>query len=314
MERAAEGKPEQQYGDTVIPAEDPDWRELKTASSKVVAQSKDLRAAVYLTRALLHTDGYAGLADGLMLIRGYIETYWESLYPLLDPEDDNDPTIRINTLLNLCDPIHFLQEINRIPVVASPVLGKISFRDIQIAEGVLSPTEQDNPELSLDQVNGVFKDCPKEEIQQTATQIQQSIECVQAIETALDKQVGVDQSPDIQALANLLKEAAKEISKRTGEDISPAPVEETAMDSPAAPAQETASGSLDLIRNRDDVLRALERICLYYEQNEPSSPVPLLLKRAMRLVKKDFFEIVQDLAPDGSSHFDFLWKQDEDKT
>jgi type VI secretion system protein ImpA len=32
--------------------------------------------------------------------------------------------------------------------------------------------------------------------------------------------------------------------------------------------------------------------------NEPASPVPLLLKRALRLVEKNFFEIMQDLAPD----------------
>ena len=38
---------------------------------------------------------------------------------------------------------------------------------------------------------------------------------------------------------------------------------------------------------------------LYYERHEPSSPVPLLLKRAKRLVAKDFMEILRDLAPDG---------------
>ncbi|MCG7870434.1 MAG: type VI secretion system ImpA family N-terminal domain-containing protein, partial [Candidatus Thiodiazotropha taylori] len=35
MERAAEGKEEQQFGDTIIPAEDPDWRELKKKSLEV---------------------------------------------------------------------------------------------------------------------------------------------------------------------------------------------------------------------------------------------------------------------------------------
>ncbi|MEW8585752.1 MAG: type VI secretion system ImpA family N-terminal domain-containing protein, partial [Candidatus Thiodiazotropha sp.] len=60
MERAAEGKEEQEFGDTIIPAEDPDWRELKKRALQVVEQSKDLRAAIHLTRALMHTDGFAG--------------------------------------------------------------------------------------------------------------------------------------------------------------------------------------------------------------------------------------------------------------
>ena len=55
---------------------------------------------------------------------------------------------------------------------------------------------------------------------------------------------------------------------------------------------------MDTINSRQDVIRLLEQICLYYEKNEPASPVPLLLKRAARLVEKNFFEIIQDVAPE----------------
>jgi type VI secretion system protein ImpA len=55
---------------------------------------------------------------------------------------------------------------------------------------------------------------------------------------------------------------------------------------------------MDTINSRQDVTRILDQICLYYEKNEPASPVPLLLKRAARLVDKDFFEIIQDVAPE----------------
>ena len=53
-----------------------------------------------------------------------------------------------------------------------------------------------------------------------------------------------------------------------------------------------------MIENREDVLELLEQICAYYELFEPASPVPLLLRRAMRLVTKNFMEIIEDLAPD----------------
>ena len=45
-------------------------------------------------------------------------------------------------------------------------------------------------------------------------------------------------------------------------------------------------------------MRALDRICDYYSRNEPSSPVPLLLKRARRLATGSFVDILRDLAPD----------------
>ncbi len=51
------------------------------------------------------------------------------------------------------------------------------------------------------------------------------------------------------------------------------------------------------IRSRQDVIRMLEQMCKYYEKNEPSSPVPLLLQRAKRIASKDFLEIIRDLSP-----------------
>jgi len=53
------------------------------------------------------------------------------------------------------------------------------------------------------------------------------------------------------------------------------------------------------IQSPEDVLRAIDKICEYYERAEPSSPVPLLMKRARKLVRKSFLEIIQDLNPDG---------------
>jgi type VI secretion system protein ImpA len=52
------------------------------------------------------------------------------------------------------------------------------------------------------------------------------------------------------------------------------------------------------IASRDDVVRAIDRICDYYSRHEPSSPVPLLLSRARRLATGSFVDIVRDLAPD----------------
>ena len=53
------------------------------------------------------------------------------------------------------------------------------------------------------------------------------------------------------------------------------------------------------IANRADVVRMLDKLIRYYRQHEPSSPLPLLLERARRLVPKNFMEIMEDLAPDG---------------
>ena len=47
------------------------------------------------------------------------------------------------------------------------------------------------------------------------------------------------------------------------------------------------------------MVRALDRICEFYARTGPSSPVPMLLQRARRLVDKSFLEVLRDLVPDG---------------
>ena len=55
------------------------------------------------------------------------------------------------------------------------------------------------------------------------------------------------------------------------------------------------------VRSREDVIKLLNKICQYYDRAEPSSPVPLILKRAVRLAGMDFMEIINDLTPDSIS-------------
>lgn len=72
MEKLAQETPERQYGDTVIPAEPPDWRSVRKSALSLLERTRDLRVAVYLARASLHTDGLPGFADGLSLVQGLL--------------------------------------------------------------------------------------------------------------------------------------------------------------------------------------------------------------------------------------------------
>jgi type VI secretion system protein ImpA len=45
-------------------------------------------------------------------------------------------------------------------------------------------------------------------------------------------------------------------------------------------------------------MRALDAVAVYFRKNEPSSPVPLIVERAKRMVSMSFLEVLEDLAPD----------------
>jgi type VI secretion system protein ImpA len=59
------------------------------------------------------------------------------------------------------------------------------------------------------------------------------------------------------------------------------------------------SAPLGEIRSREDAVRMMDRVAEYFERNEPSSPVPVLLRRTKRLVSMSFLDILRDLTPDG---------------
>jgi type VI secretion system protein ImpA len=52
----------------------------------------------------------------------------------------------------------------------------------------------------------------------------------------------------------------------------------------------------------------------YYARHEPSSPLPILLKRAKRLVGADFMEIINDLAPSGVDNVKLIGGVTEEET
>lgn len=63
---------------------------LKLSVEALTKRGKDLQVAAWLTEALVRREGFAGLAQGLSLIRRLLETYWDSVYPEIDEDGDMD--------------------------------------------------------------------------------------------------------------------------------------------------------------------------------------------------------------------------------
>jgi type VI secretion system protein ImpA len=74
-----------------------DWqREIKSAdwetvislcSDALVNRTKDLQIVAWLTEALTITEGFEGFLTGLKVIRGFLENFWESVYPEIEDDD-----------------------------------------------------------------------------------------------------------------------------------------------------------------------------------------------------------------------------------
>ncbi|MEO7207605.1 MAG: type VI secretion system protein TssA [Steroidobacteraceae bacterium] len=300
LERAQQTRPEQVIGDSVKPAQEPDWRDVTERAETLMGRTRDLRVAVALTHALLRTEGLQGFAAGLSLIKGLLEGQWDSVHPQLDADDNNDPTLRVNSLLSLAASDGVLKAVREVPLVASKTLGRFSLRDIRIASGKQpAPAGLAEPPKQV-QIDAAFRDADLGELQTSAVQIALALESVGALDKVLVDKVG-SQAPELKPLVLDLTE----IKHVLAEQLSARGVG-TAGAQGAAGDDAAKGGGRGEIDSREDVVRQLDRLCEYYRRHEPSSPVPMLLRRAKRLVSKDFMEIVRDLTPGGVAEAELL--------
>jgi len=317
LEQAIKGKPEQQIGEVFTEAEPPNWREIKKYSEALLSRTIDLRILVCYLRALTALDGFSGLQDGLTLITAVVEKRWDSIHPQLDPDDDNDPTERVNILLTLCDNEAVLRPLQQVPLLESKSLGRFNFRDISIAAGKTKATSSEN-ETSQSTIDAAVQDVDLNDLQQNYQAIAASLECINQLENLVTDYVGVSEAPSFGEIRSFLKECktflTDSLEKKGVESADQALIIDEDIQQDNVVTIVTAKSVSGVINNNQDVLKTLNLVCDYYRKNEPSSPIPLLIERAIRLVGRDFMDVLKDLAPAGIDEAKIIiGKQDEDE-
>ncbi|MEC5408462.1 type VI secretion system protein TssA [Paraburkholderia sp. MPAMCS5] len=301
LEQVVRGKPDVQYGETLVAATPPDWKIAEALALALLAKSRDLRVAAHLSRALLNRKGFSGFAEGLALIEGLLEQRWDHVYPQLDADDDNDPTARVNALTALAEQSGLLLDVRDTPLASSRASGVVTLRGIEYATGEI-PLPDDAEPQSLSSIDAVIADA-HDDASATHTALRDALHSAMRIETVLTERVGAARSIDLSPLVRMLRRAADFLAERIGNlDGAAASTDGQAGEASAAQSKGASVAATPItgdISDRQDVVRMIDRICAYYQRHEPSSPVPMLLMRARRLVDKSFMEILQDLAPEG---------------
>lgn len=308
-----QGTPENQF--TGEKAQPPNWRDIEKQAISLLQKSKDLQVVLYLIRALTNSEGWIGFRDGLSFLDEILRTYWDFLHPQLDPEDGLDPTMRINILEELANFELLLRPLSLAMLVESKAVGRFCLRDIQYATDKFEPPEgSTKPDIGV--IRAAFLDVDSGTLKASYQAVVDSLCIVDQLEEFVSEKAGAGQAADLSPLKSLLKEvryhfeqfAGASLAGDTGAATDEADLEVVGDD--ARPVKiKAATGSID---TRQDVLRMLDLLCQYYSEYEPSSPVPILLRRAKHLVTADFMEIVQNLMPDGLSQIEMIKGPDPD--
>lgn len=302
LQIAAEPGQERQAGSEILAAEDPDFKDVEARALAILERSHDLRAAVILAAAVLHTRGMTGFAQAVAYVRGCLEQHWDTCHPQLDADDDNDPTMRINAVVGLAGDATVLSGLRRTALTSSRNFGRLTLRDLQMASGELPPPEDQDPPYDRATVAAAFTDTGEEAVAATLAAVKAVQADVKAIEAIFgDRTPGY--GPDLDELRKMLSQMARYVGEHVS-GVEPEPEAEDDADadgggSVAAAPRRGGGGMPGSIETAQDARAALDKVMEYFRRHEPSSPVPIILERAKRLVGADFMTIMKDMAPAG---------------
>ncbi len=218
---------------------------------------------------------------------------------MIDP-DDKDPTQRVNIISQLTvepgsygDPINFINRLNSAAIFNAPGFGPVSVEAVTKEGGIGAARLPDMVAASN-----------AEEVTAGIDALRGTLAAVHALDDYLVDTLGRTAAPSFDPLIKALDKGVRLFEGVGGEGAAAVAAQEAAgaavtAIAPTGPAKKSAiSGE---IQSPDDVRKMLKKICDYYDANEPSSPVPILLQRASKLVGLDFLALLENLTPSGKS-------------
>ena len=294
LAQAATGKPESQFA----PAEPPDWRQVHDISQSLFERTRDLRVAMHWARAHVQLNGFRGVPDALRLQLGLLDRFWETLHPQPDP-DDGDAYARLNVLTLLGEVEGLVGDVRSALVVQNRSIGELRVRDIEVMLGKYPPRDGETP-MTRHQVEQMLA-AATEQNAGLPGQATDALAQLKALSSLLNDKVGIERAPDVRPLYNLLNHVSQAMpAASTADDEASAESEDGGGSTGEGGGTPRASGKglTGGVESRADALKAIDMVCDYLERTEPTNPAQLLLRRARRLINKNFLQLMRELAPD----------------
>jgi type VI secretion system protein ImpA len=265
-----------------------DWKGIiELASDALINTSKDLLLVVRLVEALTKKFDFAGLRDGSKLLRLVVENCWERMHPI--PEEGEGMEVREGSFKWINDSMRgakFPTSISNIPVIK--------------ARGEAFTYYDWKSAARLPEFEASIPAADPKKLKETHDDLVAAFAELKNLNRLLDEKLK-EASPDLtseenpsnigQALKNY-QDMVEEIMRRKGVGTS------AAAGGGAVESADDGEGNVGaplsaISTNRDALYRQLGQIADTLQRIEPHSPIPFLLKRAVRLGSLPFPELMR---------------------
>jgi type VI secretion system protein ImpA len=238
---------------------------------------------------MVNLNGFEAVPATIALLHGLMDRFWEDVHPV--PGEDADALARLSVIGALDKLDSLLGDVRNAPLLGSGPLSGLRVRDVEVALSKLSPRAGEAPRTQAE-IAGRLADVPGA-AEALAEQASAAIQSLDRLQSLMVHRFRSDLVVDLKTLRAMLSGLQSLLPQRA-----PSAPEERGVAATARSVPAHAAIGVHSIDNRQDAIRAIELVCAYLERSEPTNPAQLLLRRAARVIDKNFLQLVGELAPD----------------
>ena len=278
-----------------------DWTSVESICLEALTKrSKDLQIAGWLLESWIHLYGFSGVTNGLHLLAGLCENFWDGVYPSLE----------VDEIEGRVAPIEWVEQkltlkLKQLPLTlpADAPDECYSYVDWESACHFENLAAKD-PRALQEALAKIDPTVAKFRAAVAATDTAFYVELIEELAQAIDGCVLVEQvldqkcGKDAPSLRQF-KEALCAIQQLVSQDLHTRNVEienfGEDVDSPEIEEADLELWSGGRIRSRAEAYRRLSEAAEYLLRTEPHSPTPYLVKRAVEWGNMSLPELLQQI-------------------
>lgn len=258
----------------------PDWSAIvRLAGDSLAEKSKDLLAAVRLIEALTKRDGFTGLRDGVHLLRLLLTDAWDRVHPLIEGPDDLEYRAGpIQWLFDRESGAWFPLAVEKLPLL------KLGDQDVCLRD--CKDGKLNGQPLAIETIRAA-----QPATATIAAEVADALADLKALDQALSEKMA-DQAPSLAGLLDVLTDCKRFLDTLSVADSEAATEGTNEAGDGAAQTRTSSPGGK---AGRTEMYRQLARLADDLSAMEPHSPIPDLLRWAVKLGAMPFRELIQEL-------------------
>ncbi|WP_020470832.1 type VI secretion system protein TssA [Zavarzinella formosa] len=292
--------------DPFDPSVKADWPMVRRLAEEALQNTgKDLLVATRLAEAATRLHGFGGLREGLTLLRRFWNEWWDTFHPVPEtPEDLDLRTGPLNWMNDATRAARFPASLGRLPMIRIKKTA-YSLHDWQDAETA--------SRLAIEGANR--RDVEIDDFRQNYADLLEAERELVELSKAVDEKIA---QADLSLLAGgstlgaavaecktMMEGISKKLNIPLAEETH-APAAPTATASAGGTAPAPVFHAQPAGMSRDDLYRQLSQIADALQALEPHSPIPLMIRRAVRLGGLSFPELMREIIRQNSGANDEL--------